>query len=320
MKKAEIIVLMTAIILQAFSQEVDSKEKERKTKTTPNFEKTHVTIGDTLLSIEDDKGSFRIRIGKRGLEILDSLEGKPKISLGEHNSKTEIEDINRYSHGYSDRDERRKRHFGRFKGHWSGIEIGFNNLLTDNNSFVMPADIDYMTLHSGKSTCFNLNFAQQSFGFKRNFGLVTGLGLNWNNYRFDGNNNIQKGNDGIIFKLDPEGILKKSKFTTVYLTLPLLLEIQIPTDSKQINLSGGFIGAIKLGSHNKMVFQNGDKVKSDDDFSLNLLRYGPTLRIGFENLNLYATYYKTPLFRSGKGPGGYALHPFEIGFSFTFND
>jgi hypothetical protein len=69
-----------------------------------------------------------------------------------------------------------------------------------------------------------------------------------------------------------------------------------------------------------MKFQNGDKVKSNGDFSLNMLRYGPTARIGYQNFQIYGTYYMTPLFKTGKGPGGYDLYPFEIGFALTFND
>ena len=67
----------------------------------------------------------------------------------------------------------------------------------------MPDDIDYMTLHSSKSTNFNMNFTQLSLGLTRHIGFVTGLGLNWNNYRFDGNNNIIKGDNGVIEELDP---------------------------------------------------------------------------------------------------------------------
>jgi hypothetical protein len=68
-----------------------------------------------------------------------------------------------------------------------------------------------------------------------------------------------------------------------------------------------------------MVFEDGDNVKSDGDFSLNLLRYGATARIGYENFQVYGTYYMTPLFKSGKGPGGVDLYPFEIGIAFTID-
>ena len=68
-----------------------------------------------------------------------------------------------------------------------------------------------------------------------------------------------------------------------------------------------------------MVFYDGDKVKSDDDFSLNMLRYGATARVGYENFQLYGTYYMNPLFKSGKGPDGVDLFPFEIGIAFTID-
>lgn len=315
MKKTGIFLLLAGIILQAFSQEVVSKEKEDPGKNNPSDEKTKVTIGDNLFSVEEDKDALHIRIGNKGLEILENLEGNKRFQIEKYddNDETEISALN-------NSDDNKRRSNRKFRGHWSGMEFGLNSLLTADRSFVMPDEIDYMTLHTGKSSCFNLNFTQQSFGFTRRIGLVTGLGFNWNNYTFDGNNNIVKGENGVISELVPEGLLKKSKLTTLYLTLPVLMEIQIPTDSKQINLAAGLIGAVKLSSHSKMVFENRDKVKSDDDFSLNVLRYGPTVRAGFENLNIYATWYATPMFKKGKGPGGYELHPFEIGLAFTFND
>jgi hypothetical protein len=134
---------------------------------------------------------------------------------------------------------------------------------------------------------------------------------------FDGNNNIIKGTDGIIEVLDPGAILKKSKFTTFYFNIPLMLEIQVPTDHNYLHIAAGPIGAVKLFSYSKMVYEDGDKVKSDGDFSLNLVRYGATARIGYENFQLYGTYYMTPLFRTGKEPGGVNLYPFEIGIAFT---
>jgi hypothetical protein len=177
-----------------------------------------------------------------------------------------------------------------------------------------------MSLHSGKSMNFNINFSQVSLGFTRHFGIVTGLGLNWNNYVFDGNNNIIKGENDVVEMLNPGAVLKKSKLTTVYLNIPLLLEVQIPADHNHLNIAAGPIGGVKLCSHSKMIFEDGDKVKSDDDFSLSMLRYGATARLGYGNFQIYGTYYYTPLFKSGKSPSGVELYPFEVGFAFTFND
>jgi hypothetical protein len=316
MKKFGIVLILAAIILQAFSQEVISKEKTKEKQDSSLLmagEKTKVVIGDNLISVEDGKGALKLRVGNRGLNILDSLEGSKKFRFEKYSD-------NATAYVQDDKQDKRRRNSSRFRGQWAGVEFGFNNYLTADNSFVMPSSIDYMTLHSSKSNCFNLNFAQQSIGITRHFGLVTGLGINWNNYRFDNNNNIEKGPLGVIQELPITDKLEKSKLTTVYLTLPVMAEIQIPVDNHHINIEAGLIGAVKIGSHTKMVYEGGDKVKSNDDFSLSMLRYGPTARIGFENLQVFATYYMTPLFKTGKSPGGYELHPFEIGLAFTFND
>lgn len=208
----------------------------------------------------------------------------------------------------------------RFKGHWGGIEIGLNNYVTDNYDLTLPDEISYMSLHSAKSRNINLNFGQLSIGLGRHIGFVTGFGIGWNNYMFNGENNVQRAPTGEIEMLDPGAILKKSKLSTFHLKVPLLLEFQIPTDHHRLNISAGPIGAVKLGSYSVMVFENDDKVKSNDDFNLNLLRYGATARIGYENFTVYGTYYLTPLFETNMGPGGIDLYPFEIGIAFTIDN
>lgn len=310
MKRFGIIILLTAIILQGYSQKVSAESQDAK-KQGNTEENTKVTIGKNLIKVEGSDSSVNVRVGNRGLRMLESLEGN-KYKFEKYNDNDE------WNNDETDKDREKRRN--RFKGHWSGIEFGFNNYATSDKSLVLPADIEYMNLHSSKSSNFNINFSQLSLGLGRHIGFVTGLGLSWNNYRFDGNNNIVKGTNGIIEILDPGANLEKSKLATIYLDLPFLLEIQVPVNSSHLNLAAGPIGAVKIGSHNKMVYQDGQKVKANSDFSLNMLRYGATARVGYENFQIYGTYYMTPLFQTGKGPGGYDLYPFEIGIAFTFND
>ena len=315
MKKIGIILIFFALAVQLSGQE-ETKEKQNEKQlavATDTNENTKVVIGKDFISVDDGKDAVKFRVGNRGLNILESLEGH-KVAFEKY-----IGNNNSYESDDNDQDDKKARRRSHFKGHWSGIEFGFNNYVTSDRSMVLPSGINYMNLQSSISNNFNINFSQLSLGFARHFGIVTGLGINWNNYRFDGNNNIMKGPDGVIEELDPGVQLDKSKLTTVYLTVPAMLELQIPAANHYLNLGAGFIGAIKLGSHSKMKFEDGDKIKSNDDFSLNLLRYGTTARIGYENFQLYGTYYFTPLFRPGKGPGGYNLYPFEIGVAFTFN-
>jgi hypothetical protein len=317
MKKTGIIILLTVILTQGFSQETSAEKKEsvRQKAVRDSNEVTRVILGNDRVIVEDNDEAVRVKVGNRGVVILESLEeGESKIQFEKYNS-----DDNDSFFEYCEEDDEKDRaeRRSRFKGHWASFEAGINNYLTSDNSMVLPEEIDYMTLHSSKSWNFNFNFSQMSLGFTRHFGIVTGLGLNWNNYRFDGNNNIQKGAGGVIEMYDPGEILKKSKFSTVYLNLPFLLEIQIPADYHTLNLAVGPVGAVKLYSNSKMVFDNGDKISSDGDLSLNVFRYGATARFGFQNFHIYGTYYLTPLFKSGKSPGGVDLFPFEIGLAFT---
>jgi hypothetical protein len=317
MKETGIILIFIVIVFQVSGQAV-TKEKLEESQVTvisDTNENTKVVIGEDLISVVDGKDAVKVRVGNRGLSILESLEG-PKFAFEKfeaNDSKSMKEDEK------EDKDHSNSRRRQRFTGHWAGAEFGFNNYLYGNNTS-LPSDIDYMSLHSGKSNNFNFNFAQLSLGFARHIGIVTGLGINWNNYRFDGKFNIKKRADGIIDSIGPVSNLKKSKLATIYLTLPVLLELQVPANNHHLNIAAGVIGAIKLGSHSRMVFEDADDIKSYSDFNLNMLRYGATARIGYQNFQIYGTYYMTPLFKSGKGPGGYDLYPFEIGFSFAFND
>jgi hypothetical protein len=318
MKKFGIIILLIAIISQGLSSQALANGQEDKKQTTSSSgdENTKVSIGKDFIKIEEGDSAVNVRIGNRGLTILETLEGKSKVNF----EKFDEADNERWDWNQDKSDEENARKRNRFKGHWSGMEFGFNNYVNSDNSLVLPASVDYMTLHSSKSTNFNINFSQLSLGLGRHIGFVTGLGLNWNNYKFSGNNNIQEGANGVIEMLDPGTSIEKSKLATLYLDLPFMLEFQIPVDNSHLNIAAGPIGAVKIGSHTKMKYQNGQKVKDYGDFSLNMLRYGATARVGYENFQIYGTYYMTPLFRTGKGPGGYELFPFEIGVAFTFND
>jgi len=264
------------------------------------------TIGDNVFKVEETDDETLIRIGRRGVRIID--EG----------DDTDIDFEEFY-----DEDDDSESNAQRFEGHLGGIEIGYNSYLNDAWSMSLPAEYNYMNLHSAKSSCFNFVFPSIDLGITRHFGLVAAVGLNWNNYRFDGNNTIGVDPDnGEIEALYPiAGIsFEKSKLTTVYAILPVILEAQIPvSQGSTINIGAGVIGAVKLGSHTKVVYYDDGKQneKNKDDFNLSLLRYGATARIGYEMIQIYSTCYLSQLFEKGKGP---ELYPFEVGISLTIND
>ncbi len=264
---------------------------------------SRVKIGE-VVTVEETDDETVIRIGKRAVRII--TENDDTEVLFEENEETEAPG--------------RPGRF--FDGHLGGIEFGYNNFSTDQwgrNDGTMEG---YLDLNTAKSSSFNIIAPPVSLGFTRHFGIVTGLGISFNNYRFDGNNSIAVDDGGILTPAYPaEGInYEKSKLATVYGILPVMLEVQIPvTHSSTINLGAGVIGAVKLGSHTKTVYHDDGKQKDKnrDDFNLNVLRYGVTARAGYEMVQVYGTCYLSPMFEKNKGP---ELYPFEVGIALTIND
>ncbi len=295
MKKIGTLLIAAAVICQAFSQEKAPGAREEKNAS-------------------------------RGLSMLETLEGTSvQYEKRVQNEKPSQDYYNDYNvlHRHQDYTEKtRRRRAGNFRGHWSGFEFGFNNY-TYLRSMELPDDISYMSLITSKSNSFNFNISQLNMGITRRLGFVTGIGLNCNNYRFEGSNNITIGPGRVISELIPESgsAVKRSKFSTLYLNIPALLELQIPAGySRSLNIAAGVIGGIKLNATTKIVYENKETVKANGDFNLNLFRGGFTARVGYENFMLYGTYYATPWFRELKGPNGRNPEPFEIGLAFTFNN
>lgn len=310
MKRTLALIAISALIaLPSMSQEEKLKKLENlenKLDTVAASDTTEVEIGKEIFSYKETGDEARVKIGKKEYRVVDDAEGV-------HVYKNESDDPG-WDFGHRNKD--------RFRGHWGGIEFGFDGFLSDFWSTTLdPAD-SYMNLNTGKSTFWNINLPSLSLGFSRHFGIVTGIGLNFNYYRFDGNNSITKDNNGVIGPLypDPGITYSKSKLYTTYATLPVILEGQIPVShGNTINIGAGVIGAVKLGSHTKVIYSSGgkEKAKNKDDFSLNVLRWGATARVGYGCFQVYSTCYFTQLFETGKGP---ELYPYEIGIAFTFND
>lgn len=288
-------------------QVIDSTKDQKKADTT------NLILGKKEISIIDKNGETDIKVKNRDKDSVNDDNEKEEEEVSE-----DVTENNNDEDWWND-DKRNKRDNRHFKGHWDAFQIGINSYLSPDKTTSLPASMDFMSLNTNKSINININMLQQSFGLiGRSLGLVSGLGLEFTNYVFDGNNSIMKDASGVIvadvksFKLD------KSKLSTSYLTVPLILEFQFPGErrSNRLYINGGVVGGLKLGSHTKIKYkENGDKQdeKDKNDFNLNSLRYGFTGRIGIKHLSIYGTYYPVALFEKNKGP---ELYPFMVGFSF----
>ena len=316
MKRLLSIITISALIASpAFTQETKMKKLEKMEKgeriividSVKVIDTTVVEIGDEVFSVKEMGDETRIKFGKKELLIVEDKDGvvvyKNSVPVGDHFSWN-------------------KRDPDRFQSHLGGFEMGFNGFLTDFWETSLDTDDNYFDLNTAKSYNWNIIFPAVNLGVTKHFGLAAAVGLNFNRYRFDGNNTILKDGDGVIQPFYPEeGIVyTKSKLYTAYATLPVILEWQIPVSGHHtINLGAGVIGAMKLGSKTKVVYHDDgkEKHKNKDDFSLNVLRWGSTARVGYDSFQIYGTCYFTEMFEKGKGP---QLFPYEIGISISIND
>lgn len=261
------------------------------------------------VGFEEDRDTTKIRIGGKQINIID----------GWHGTRIRIQKVHPWD---SDQDKFFIDEEKGFRGHWAGFEMGVNGFAEEDYSMYPAEQNDFMDLDMAKSLAVNLNFLQYDIGLQKErntIGLVTGLGLEWNNYRFDQNISLEKGGSDLIqpYAIDSDWSVKKSKLTSLYLTVPLLLEFQIPVKYKtrRVHMSAGVVGGLRLGSHTKIKYKsngNKHKDKDHDDFNLNTLRYSAQVRVGYRSLNFFATYGLNGFFEKNDGP---ELDPFTVGIT-----
>lgn len=237
--------------------------------------------------------------------------GKKEVIIIETGNKKHVDIL---KSGFDD-DDWDSDHKDKFDGHWAGLDIGVNGF-TDEN-YDLYGGLSFMDLNQSKSLEVNVNFLEYNIGLqqnKKNIGLVTGMGISYNNYKFDNPYTIKKVNGMVEPVLLNADELEKSKLTVAYLTIPLLLEFQIPVNdrSNKLFIAGGIEGGLNIGSHTKVKW-NDSKEKERGGFNLNAFKYAAICKVGLNDISLYATYNLSPLFKENKGPG---LTPFSIGISF----
>ena len=227
----------------------------------------------------------------------------------------------------------------KFNGHWAGVDLGFNGLLTPGFGLNMP--YNYLDLRMEKSMVVNLNFYEQNIPLNKNrtFGIVSGMGLTWNNYRFEDNVMLRNENKTINgYYIDGVG-MKKSKLVSSYLTFPLFFELQTNASKRKekAHLAVGLVGGWRFASHTKLYFLEANKpyklndeagnvvdelvspgasrrniVKDYNSFQQNPFKLDAGIRAGWGIVNLFANYSLTPFFIRDRGP---ELYPFAVGIT-----
>lgn len=305
-------------------------QKENLRQAILEFKQEIVAIEDSISKIEarknttdspEKKAKYDEEIAdyKKQIQAMDKgiadIEGQ--IAEMENTKKPEK---SRANHFWSDEFwdwDLYKNTTNKFVGHWNGFDIGLNNFVNSDFEMKMPENADFMEVNAS-SWAFNLNFLEYNIElFNNQTGLVTGAGLEWNNYNFKNSIKLVENENGVIEGLTTDYNYDKNKLHTGFFTVPLLIEFQSANSeySKRFHFAVGVIGGVKIGSKTVQKYKvDGDnkKTKIKNDYQLNAFRYAATVRMGYGKLRLFASYNIVPLFEDEKGP---ELYPFTVGLT-----
>ncbi len=287
---------------------------------------------EIIVISEDDDDTMRVKIPGVNIEINEDedtvrIKTRNKVIIIDDNGHVKFERCKRI----------------RFNGHWAGFDIGLDGYADPNFSMNFPKDYEYMDLRMEKSVAIGINFFEQNIPLSKNqkWGMLTGLGLGFNDYRFLKPTYLNMDSSKLEGYLFDDISIRKSKLSAMYLTLPVLFEFQTnPWQRKNsFHIGIGMVISARLSSHTKVYFNelnsdynlkqynpktdnyetvltgtspNEPKVHEYDDWFLRPFKFDATVRIGWGVINLFATYSVQTLFRDGKGP---ELYPWSAGIT-----
>jgi hypothetical protein len=286
-----------------------------------NTDISSIKIGKQHLEISDDE--VEVKLGNKQINVIDHGD-TTRIKWG--NSEFLVIDDSVFI----------KRKPKKRRSHWAGVDLSLNGFVNSSNSFDLSDErstapkeaTQFMELNYSKSWTFGVNFAEWFIKIKdHHFGLVTGLGTEWNNYELK--HNVKLNPEGGRFvheevdeynrdytwgEIDTVYNYSKNRFKTWFINAPLLLELNTGDHkNKSFHISAGAIVGFNLQTKMKYIYNdNGDEKKEKDkqDFNTNPFRVSMTVRAGVGWFNLFATYSLTPLFENNRGP---ELYPFTVG-------
>ena len=278
------------------------------------YDSVKVKVGKIKVEVYEGDDSVRVIVGDRQLTVDD--DGNVKFSRCK---------------------------MPKFNGHWAGFDMGINGYLNTDFNQSFPKEYEYLDLRMTKSIAVYINFFEQNIAFSKNqkWGMVTGLGLEWHNYRFSRDTRLITDSSYLVGLIDQDISIRKNKLVTLHLNVPVLFEFQTNSRHKKnsFHVSTGMVIGARLSSHTKKYYNElnkdfyvekfnpvtdqyeyaGDitspgysKAKEFDDFFLQPFKFDATVRIGWGFINLFATYSVNEMFKKDKGP---ELYPWTIGIT-----
>jgi len=282
-----------------------------------------IVMGNNKVIVKDDD-DVTVVIAGAGVQVIDDTT---KIKLG--GSYILVMDDSIYYH--------KKKKMRR--NHWAGLDLGINGFVNNKGSFNLnhaaslaktnPKEVtQFMELDYADSWTFSLNFMEFFIPIhQHHFGLILGMGTEWNNYELKHNiklnanggkyvfDDVNEFNQGYTWgEVDTVLSYSKNRFKTWFVNVPVMLEWNAGNHkNRSFHISAGAIFGLNLQTKIKYKYNfEGDdkKVKDKQSFNTRPFRTSLTTRVGIGWFTLFGTYSVTSLFEKDRGP---ELYPFTVG-------
>lgn len=159
---------------------------------------------------------------------------------------------------------------------------------------------------------------------KSKFSFHPGIGLGLERYKFKNNHNLAYITDSeeVEFVPSPFSNTKKSMLVMNYFDIPMDFRFTLnpddPNRSFKVTIGGRF--GVLYDSFRKFKYrEDGEtkKLKDKQDYNLNPIRYGVSLKVGMGNFHLFSYYDFSPKFETDLGPSKTDMTNLVFGISIS---
>lgn len=190
------------------------------------------------------------------------------------------------------------------------VSVGFDvytDILTK-----APEGISMRAINQGFSFSASYNFKVA----KSNHIFALGAGIRTHNFYSNGRVDDVKGDTIVFSPIDSDLDYKKSKVGLVYIDIPAEFKFRFGEDWK---IGVGFKMGIALDAKTKYSGQTEEGgpyrlIKEKRMNSLEKYTFGPTLRVGYKWINVFAFYQPSRVFKRELGP---EIYPLSVGLTIT---
>lgn len=207
---------------------------------------------------------------------------------------------------------------GRFVGGitFTRFDIGFTRLV-DNGSFSLSPVNDFLTYKAFKSSTVSFDVLDYGYRFNTNFKVYLSAGLDWTMFRLKKDITIKRNTQPLSY--ESTGIsFSKNRFSSFYVHVPLGVQFRTNENDrgKRFYFVLGPEVSFLINGKVKQVSEENGKQKFRDDYNLEPIRLGGTLRVGYGWIGFFGKYYFNDMFDSAPQSG---LKNMAFGITFGLN-